>query len=123
MTDLIERAKAALEGVTRQVFEFATEDQSRRAGAAMDVLPELVAEVERLLASNARRGRQILGDGDEKCRLRNELTRARRGVQMLTRQLDALHDSDLGALATRNDELAAENADLKAKLAALGVTV
>lgn len=51
-----------------------------------------------------------------------ELARLQRDNEMLRRENTALLTTPVGELQCRADELATENADLKAKLAALGVT-
>lgn len=64
---------------------------------------------------------EALVDGVECGHLRLALQRANRDIQILTRQLDAFHDTDKGALQIRCDEQAGEILELKAQLAKLGV--
>lgn len=52
-----------------------------------------------------------------------EVARVNHDRRMLRRENTALLTTNIGQLQCRNDELAAEVLDLKAKLAALGVTV
>lgn len=47
--------------------------------------------------------------------MQTELERLRRDVTMLTKQLDAMFDTDIGELQTRIEELWAENMELRAE--------
>lgn len=142
MSDLIERAKAALAGY-REAFAESTDEPSLSLALAFRELAscyaDLVLEVERLhswdglmsLVDEHYPEDIFLTKADDERRdpglriisLLRQLDRANHDRRMLRKENTALPTTDLGALATRNDELSAENADLRSRLAALGVTV
>jgi hypothetical protein len=144
--DLIARAKAVLEGVAEGPWRVETESS---LGRTLFYLPYIVGErgdnigcgedealakfiaasrtLVPALADDLATSRGSLSEAHHRAdRLESKLAAARdiirrlqRDNRMLTRQLDALHDTDLGEALTRNDELRCEVLDLRAQLASI----